>query len=279
MGCSCKEVIKPCVKTYVRSIIVINRMERDDQMLGRTHVSLGIMTSLVVIWLFGTFLSMNEFNTMTIFVAVIGALLPDLDMGTSSFGGKFGIVKAKQIKKVWIAILILALMVSIIFLKNTVFIYGLLTLIFLGFICADKFARKGYFAIRNFVQSITGILIILISYYYKHYAIGWIGIVLLLLLFSKHRGLSHSFLFLIGATYAVREISLFYGNTDYSIVFASSMASHLLGDMATKSGIGLWIPLSNKRIKFPYTIKTGGKIEKVIFIASILAVVNILKII
>jgi len=55
------------------------------------------------------------------------------------------------------------------------------------------------------------------------------------------------------------------------------MTSHLLGDMLTKSGIGLFVPFNNKRIKFPYTIKTGGKIEKFIFISALFAIFNILK--
>jgi len=246
-------------------------------MLGRTHISLGLMTSLLITSVLGASLTIEKFNVIAIIITVIGALLPDLDMGTSSLAGKFGIIKTKHIKKVWIFILTLMSIIAIIFLKDTPLFYGIAFIIFLGFIFADKFARKGYYTIRNFIQSIVAISIIVFSYYYRHYSLASVGVILILLLFSKHRGLSHSAIFLIGSTFAVRKISLFYGDIDYSIVFAVSMMSHLVGDMLTKSGIGLFVPFNNKRIKFPYTIKTGGKIEKIIFIGALFATFNILK--
>jgi len=246
-------------------------------MLGRTHVALGLMTSLLVMSIIGASLTIEEFNIVAVIVTVTGALLPDLDMGTSSLAGKFGIIKAKHIKKVWISILTLMSIAAIIFLKDTPIFYGVALIIFLGFIFSDKFARKGYYTIRNFIQSIVAISIILFSNYYGHYSLAFIGVILILLLLSKHRGLSHSIIFLIGSTFVVRKISLFYGRIDYSIIFAVSMTSHLLGDMLTKSGIGLFVPFNNKRIKFPYTIKTGGKIEKFIFISALFAIFNILK--
>ncbi|HZJ77064.1 MAG TPA: metal-dependent hydrolase, partial [Oscillospiraceae bacterium] len=139
------------------------------------------------------------------------------------------------------------------------------------------FAQKGYYIIRNFVQAISGITIILVSCYYKHYVLALAGGVLIVLLFSKHRGFSHSILFLVGCTFIVKKISLFYGDIDYSIIFAISMASHLLGDMFTKAGIGLFTPFSDKRIRLPYTIKAGGKIENFIFIGALFAIFNIIK--
>lgn len=257
--------------------MVLSREERNDHMLGRTHIALGVLVSLLFVSLLGTSLTIKEFNSTAIIVTVIGALLPDLDMGTSSLGGKFGIIKVKHIKKIWIFILSLISLATIIFFKNTPFFYGIAFIIFLGFIFADKFAKKGYYSIRNFVQSITGIFIILFAYYYNQYSLALIGIILILLLLSKHRGLSHSIAFLIGCTLVVRKISLTYGDIDYSIFFALSMLSHFLGDMLTRSGVGLFIPFSDKRIKFPYTIKTGGNIEKIIFVGSLFLIFNLLK--
>lgn len=246
-------------------------------MLGRTHIALGLMTSLMVISFLGISLTADELNTIAIIVAVIGALLPDLDMGTSSLAGKFGIIKTKHIKKLWYVILTMMSIATIVFLKNHPIFYGIAFIIFLGFLFADKFARKGYYMIRNFVQAIVAITIILASYYYNHYTLISVGVILIILLCSKHRGFSHSIIFLLGSTFAVRKISLFYGHIDYSIIFAVSMTSHLLGDMFTKAGIGLFMPFSGKRIKLPYTIKTGGKAENLIFIGALLAMFNIVK--
>lgn len=246
-------------------------------MLGRTHVALGLMTSLIMIHLVEISPAIQELNTTAVIVAIIGALLPDLDMGTSSLGSKFGVIRTKHIKKVWIVILIIMFIVTVVFLKDTPILYGIIFIILLGFIFADKFARRGYYIIRNFVQALSGIIIILVSCYYKHYVLIPAGVILIILLFSKHRGFSHSMVFLAGCTFAVKKISLFYSGIDYSVIFAASMASHLLGDMFTKAGIGLFAPFSDKRIRLPYTIKTGGKIENFIFIGALFAVFNIIK--
>lgn len=246
-------------------------------MLGKTHVALGLMTSLLITSFLGTSLTIENFNSIAILTAVIGALLPDLDTGKSSLASKFGIIKTKHIKKVWITILTIMLITVLIFLKDTPIFYGVNFIILLGFLFSDKFARKGYYTIRKFVQAIIGISIIFFAYYYNHYSIALIGIVLILLLFSRHRGISHSILFLIGCTYSVRKISLSYGDIDYSIIFGISMASHILGDMLTKAGVSLFFPFTDKRIKFPYTIKTGGKIENFIFIGILFGIFNIFK--
>lgn len=244
-------------------------------MLGRTHITLGLMTSLIAVYFVDFSLTTKELNTTALIVAVIGALLPDLDMGTSSLGSKFGIIKTKHIKKVWTIILIIMSMATLMFLKDSSIIYGIGFIILLGFIFADKFARKGYHMIRNFVQAIVGVTIILASYYYNHYILIPIGIIVIILLISKHRGFSHSIIFLIICTFVVKKISLFYGSIDYSTIFAVSMASHLLGDMLTKAGVGLFIPLSDKRIRLPYTIKTGGRAENLIFVGALFAIFNI----
>ncbi len=246
-------------------------------MLGRTHVALGLMVSLIVIYLLEFSLAVGELNTTAVIVAIIGALLPDLDMGSSSLGNRFAIVKAKHIKKIWIVTLIIMFTVTVVFLKDNPILYGMGFITLLGFIFADRFARKGYRMIRNFVQAIVAVAIILLSYYYNHYILATIGFVLVVLLFSKHRGFSHSIVFLIACTLIVRKISLFYWDIDYSIIFATSMASHLLGDMFTKAGVGLFIPFSDKRIRLPYTIKTGGKIENFIFIGALFAIFNIIR--
>lgn len=246
-------------------------------MSGRTHIALGLMTSLMVVSLLRISLTSEWVNTTAIIVAVIGALLPDLDMGTSSLANKFGVIKAKHIKKLWIVILTIMSIATIIFLKDSPILYGIVFIILLGFIFADRFARKGYYVIRNFVQAMVAIAIILASYYYNHYTLISVGVILIILLFSKHRGFSHSIIFLICCTFAVRSISLFYGHIDYSIIFAASMISHLLGDMLTRAGIGLFMPFTDKRIKLPYTIKTGGKAENLIFIGTLFAIFNIVK--
>ncbi|ABR47422.1 membrane-bound metal-dependent hydrolase [Alkaliphilus metalliredigens QYMF] len=246
-------------------------------MLGRTHVALGLMTSLGIAVLLGNPFMVESFNTIALLVAVGGALLPDLDMGTSSLAGKFGLLKAKHIKKIWIAILTTLSIGTLFFLKDTPIFYGIALILFLGFIFAKQFAQKGYYMMRNFVQSMTAITVMIGAYYYEHYPLIWIGVILMILLLVKHRSFSHSILFLIGCTLVVRQISFFYGDIDYSLIFGVSMGSHLLGDMLTKAGIGLFIPITHKRIKFPFTIKTGGWVENIVFMGAFLVIFQIIR--
>lgn len=94
-------------------------------MLGRTHIALGLMISLIVVSFLGFPLAVGELNTIAIIVAIIGALLPDLDTGTSSLGNKFAIVKAKHIKKIWIIVLVMMFTVTVIFLRDNPILYGI----------------------------------------------------------------------------------------------------------------------------------------------------------
>lgn len=239
-------------------------------MLGRTHMALGIMTSLFASTFLGNSYFHGEVDSITIVVIIIAALLPDLDMGTSSLAGKFGILKAHHIRKIWLGVLIILATVTVIYLKNTAIFYGILFILLLGALFSKDFAQKGYYLLRNFVQGMVGIGFIAAACYYSQLPLAGVGVVLILLLLSKHRGLSHSLLFIIITIIIVRSISIFYDYRDYSLFFGISMLSHILGDMFTKMGVMLFYPFSQKRIKFPYTIKTGGKLENIIFFTACL---------
>jgi len=239
-------------------------------MLGRTHMALGMVTSLLVSTFLGNSYFHGEIDSTTIVIIIIAALLPDLDMGTSSLAKRFGILKVNHIRKIWLGILIILATVTVIYLKNTRVFYGILFILLLGALFSKDFAQKGYYMLRNFVQGMVGIGFIVAACYYRQWPLAGVGVILISLLLSKHRGLSHSLLFLVITFIIVRSISDFYGYRDYSVFFGISMLSHILGDMFTKMGVELFYPFSKKRIKFPYTIKTGGKLENIIFFAACL---------
>lgn len=76
-----------------------------------------------------------------------------------------------------------------------------------------------------------------------------------------HRSFTHSllFLFLIAIL-----MDAFVPYKTLTIGILLGMASHLILDMGTKKGVKLFFPIKIA-VRFPFTIKTGGKVEKVIF--------------
>ncbi|MDR5659436.1 metal-dependent hydrolase [Serpentinicella sp. ANB-PHB4] len=236
-------------------------------MLGRTHVALGMTMSLIIIILISAPIYFDN-NLIAISVVLIGALLPDLDMGNGTLSNKFGIFKEKHIRKVWLFILGLLAIVAFIFFRTTTFFYGIILILFLGFLMSESFAKKGYRLLRSFVQALVAFGFIAAAYHYRHFPLIWVGVILLILLISKHRGFSHSLIFAALTILAVRHISLFYGEVDYSVIFGASIISHIIGDMFTRGGVKLFLPFSQKRKRFPLTIKTGGKLENIVFIIA-----------
>ncbi|SNR97497.1 inner membrane protein [Anaerovirgula multivorans] len=246
-------------------------------MLARTHIALGLIAALFTATFIGASYFESSFDAVTLLIIVVAALLPDLDMGTSSLAGKFGIFKANHIQKIWLVVLMILGILTTFYLKDTPVFYGVLFILILCGLFSKDFAKKSYHVLRNFVQGMVGIGFVAAAYYYRQPPLLGIGTVLLLLLFSKHRGLSHSILFVI-ITYAiVRSISTFYGYKDYSLLFGVTVLSHVVGDMFTKAGVMLLYPFSQKRIKLPYTIKTGGKLENIIFFLACLGVFRLIK--
>lgn len=233
-------------------------------------MALGVLTSLLV----STFMSNSYFNgkidSKTMIIILLGSILPDLDMGASKISSKFGILKARHIRKIWLSILTILAILTVIYFKDTDIFYALLFILLLGALFSNDFAQKGYYMLRNFIQAMVGMGFIIAAYYYKQLPLAGVGIILILLLLSKHRGLSHSLFFVIITYIVAKSISNFYGYRDYSIFFTISVLSHIIGDMFTKMGVELLYPFSQKRIKFPYTIKTGGKLENLIFFVACL---------
>ncbi len=72
--------------------------------------------------------------------------------------------------------------------------------------------------------------------------------------YLKHRGIMHSLT--VPLLIAVIYFALF-GNM-LILPFVSGYISHLFLDMFNPSGIPLFSPFYGKKIKFPYTVKTGS---------------------
>ncbi|WP_031547161.1 metal-dependent hydrolase [Salinicoccus luteus] len=80
-----------------------------------------------------------------------------------------------------------------------------------------------------------------------------------------HRTFTHSLLFLVIVSFLIDR---FFPNDILKYGLLTGMVSHYILDMATRSGIKLFFPL-DLTVRFPLTIRTGSKVENLIF--SILA--------
>ena len=83
-----------------------------------------------------------------------------------------------------------------------------------------------------------------------------------------HRTFTHSLLFLVIVPFLIDR---FFPNDILKYGLLTGMVSHYILDMATRSGIKLFFPL-DLTVRFPLTIRTGSKVENLIF--SILALLS-----
>jgi len=88
----------------------------------------------------------------------------------------------------------------------------------------------------------------------------------------EHRGLTHSLLgFFLVAFSCLTFIKLDFG---LGIIFG--YGGHILEDMLTTQGVSLFYPKKTK-IRFPFHIKTGGMIEKLLLLSTLAYLAYFLK--
>ena len=95
----------------------------------------------------------------------------------------------------------------------------------------------------------------------RYSKVGYRKIARILQIFTKHRGLIHSFSLLLTLTLI---LALFFPTI--ALPFFLGYSSHLLADSFTLDGIIPFYPLKKKTYGF---VKTGGKIEHFILISFI----------
>lgn len=131
---------------------------------------------------------------------------------------------------------------------------------------------------NKFIQEMFYFVLGLVSIYFSYRqdikAFLFIGIALILTGLSSHRGFTHSLLGLLifwaGVYYLTNSV---YNIPIAHIGFAIGFISHLVADMLTNKGIQLFYPFK-PRVKFPFTMTTGGIGEHVIMIIASLYFVN-----
>lgn len=88
----------------------------------------------------------------------------------------------------------------------------------------------------------------------------------------EHRGLTHSLLgFLI-----ISILALFFTKQDFGLGIILGYGGHILADMMTTHGVNLFYP-SKTKVRFPFHIKTGGLLEKLFLLFTVVYLAFSLK--
>ncbi|WP_373463310.1 metal-dependent hydrolase [Herbivorax sp. ANBcel31] len=205
--------------------------------------------------------------------AFAGSLICDIDTGKSTISNTFSPIKLKYIKTFVNFTFALLGIIGAMLLKDSEYIYLFISLIILGGLNLNNISSKVF----NIMKKVTIILIssalIITGFLYQNTPLVLLGLYLISLLLSKHRGYSHSFMAVILAFITLRYTFDFYNVSDYSLIFCIGMLSHILGDMCTQKGVTLLFPLK-KKYSFPLTFKTGSIIESVFCIVSVSIIIK-----
>lgn len=239
-------------------------------MKGHTHALIGLAAA--------SFLPLAENAAITekllpYAFAFTGSLICDIDTGKSTISGAFSPVKQKYVKAAVNFIFALFMIIGAIFLRGSEYIYLFLVLVILGGLNLNSISSKIFNAIKKTVVILISLALVTAGFIFRHIPLVLLGLYLLSLLLSTHRGYSHSIIAVVFAFFILRYTFKFYGIFDYSLSFCIGMSSHILGDMCTQRGVSLLFPV-NKKYSFPLTFKTGSIIEWVFCIISVFILLN-----
>jgi inner membrane protein len=102
-----------------------------------------------------------------------------------------------------------------------------------------------------------------------------IGIFLIMVGLSHHRGFTHSIIGTAAVSAIVFMLFKSYGMENVRIAFIIGMISHLVADYFTTGGIEIFYPISKRNFSFPITIATGGIMENGLSIVIIFMMASI----
>lgn len=233
-------------------------------MLGRTHVAIGTLTKLILIIYFGVAFLEDNLGPISFFLVLLGSYIPDFDMPGSKLANKFGFIKKDFIKNLWVFSLTLILIVSFIIFKVNIITLIILIFVLFGLTMSNKISKKGFASLKVINQIVFSIIIIIASIYYSKYEFIWISVIIISLLISKHRGFSHSILFIVLTYYGFKDVFKALNLDGYEKFILIGIIMHIFADMFTKMGVKLLYPI-NFSIRFPLYIKTGKKAESILF--------------
>lgn len=238
-------------------------------MKGTTHAALGVATAYAISGIPYTQVVGVEDIMLPILAGYIGALLLDLDTGQSTISNLFIWVKLKHLKYI-LALTFFSLgMAAIIHFNETIYKYLILAIMGITAVSFSKIATAAYRIVKKVILVIGILLLLGAGLKLMHPPLFVIAIVLMALMISPHRGYSHSLIAAIICFIVTKYTCTFYRIADLSIYLATGILTHILADMFTEKGVELLFPY-RKRVKLPYTIKTGSASEYIFVFLSLL---------
>lgn len=123
---------------------------------------------------------------------------------------------------------------------------------------------------KIFIYCLFGTAVMYINHLkFNNNILNLIGIILMMIGLSHHRGFTHSAFGVFIFFTAVKLFTQRYGYVHEGMSFMIGYASHIIADFCTYQGIELLCPLNNKNYKAPIRFSTGGGIESLIAIAAV----------
>ena len=238
-------------------------------MRGKTHFTVGVLTSLQASLLFNKPLSLFDIIICSLF-----SLLPDLDTSNSTLSNK--ILNQNVSRKIYkLVIYLLNILIFLISIKinGNIIISSLVT--FIAIIILEANITHGF--LRRLFLSLIFILLAICLYIIngKIYFILF-SCILAIFPWLKHRELSHSLLAVFMIAFILKQIELLSNISNLCFFGTIGYASHLfLGDLFTKSGIPILYPLSDKKFSLGF-LRVGGFLSNILESLFILLLVVII---
>lgn len=238
-------------------------------MRGKTHLVIGILTSIQASIFFEKPITLFNFIVCSIF-----SLLPDLDTSNSLISNFLVNHKtSKLIHKLFLYFInLLVLLISIKINKDLFFSSFIAFIVIIILISKIK-----HFSLRKLLISIVFILLAF-CLYISNSSIYIICLTLIFAIFPwlKHRSFSHSVFALVLLWFFLKQLELISNIDNLSFFGTIGYASHLfLGDLFTKSGIPIFYPLSNKKISLG-KFKVGSLLCNILEIICVLLLICII---
>ncbi|TYQ16988.1 UNVERIFIED_CONTAM: inner membrane protein [Acetivibrio alkalicellulosi] len=205
--------------------------------------------------------------------AYTGALICDIDTGTSKVSNMLNPIKQKYVITIVNVLFLLSCILGAIYLKDSKYMYLFISLMVLGGLNLNNISSKVFSIVKKVAIIAISVGLVLSGVIYTQPPVILIGLFLLAMVFSPHRGYSHSLVAVVVAFFILKYAFSFYNLFDYSLYFCIGMLSHILADMFTQRGVPLLFPIQ-KKYSFPITFKTGSSFE-IVFCGLSIVIISI----
>lgn len=285
-------------------------------MEGKTHIlsavaiysTINTMVSHAPLIDFHNLAGTSAASFVALGAVIVGAVAPDLDIPNSYASNKMTMVNLKFVKHLMNLILAAIAGCLLYYSRNPYVLYGGIGIMGVALLNYSNLSYKLLALLRTGIQYGTAAILLYLFLRTGQKPYAYIAVILLLYVVSKHRGLSHTIILNLAAAHAVYYTLQYYGKEQYAMVAAGnfllgSLTHVYLNDFFTNRGVPnplypLSIPLklvvtalkkgrlnrhvlkeSSKidKIHFPVTFETGGFIEVVISMGSmVIIIINLL---